>query len=101
LDELRKLIQEIGQARQQRDDTELSPEAFAVYWLLQRDGITQAGAIAQAAGEAFAAYPHWAVSSHQEQGVRRALYKALIDAGVSGVADVAQHLLKMLKRATE
>jgi type I restriction enzyme R subunit len=101
LDALRRLIREVAEARQERDATQLMPEAFAVYWLLKRDGIAQADAVAQAAGQAFAEYPHWHTSSHQEQGVRRKLYKALIDADVKGVVDVANHLLKMLRRATE
>jgi type I restriction enzyme R subunit len=96
-----KAKQEITDARQERDSAELTPEAFAVYWLLKRDSITGAHAVAEAAGQAFAAYPHWRTSRHQEQNVRRAFYKALIDAGVSGVVDVAQHILTMLRRATE
>jgi hypothetical protein len=32
--------------------------------------------------------------------VRKAFYKALINAGVQGVVDVAQGILRMLRRAT-
>ena len=46
-------------------------------------------------------YPHWQTSSHQEQEVRKSFYKALINAGVQGVVDVAQGILKMLRRATQ
>jgi type I restriction enzyme R subunit len=101
LEALRRLLQEISSARQQRDSTQLSPEAFAVYWLLKQQKISQAGAVARAAGQAFDDYPHWHSSSHQEQEVRRALYKALIEAGVDGVVDVARNLLRMLRRAAE
>jgi len=101
LEALRRLIQQVSEARQERGDTQLTPEAFAVYWLLKREGIVQADAIARTAGQAFGDYPHWHTSSHQEQEVRRVLYKALIDAGVDGVVDVAKHLLRMLRRATE
>ncbi len=100
LEELRKLIEEVQQARQERDATELSPEAFAVYWLLSKDDVGKAGDIAKAAGEAFDKYPHWRTSSHQEQEVRKSFYKALIDAGVEGVVDIAQNILRMLRRAT-
>jgi len=98
---LRKLIQEIREARQERDASELSPESFAVYWLLKREGIEQADTVARAAGEAFQQYPHWQTSSHQEQEVRKSFYKALINAGVQGVVDVAQGILKMLRRAIQ
>jgi type I restriction enzyme R subunit len=99
LDELQKLIAELNQARRERDATELSPESFAVYWLLKRDGVENANEVAQAASRAFEANPHWQTSSHQEQEVRKGFYKALIDAGVEGVVDVAQQILKTLRRA--
>ncbi len=83
LEELRQLIREINEARQQRDATELPAESFA-----------------KAAGEAFERYPHWQTSSHQEEEVRKTFYKALINAGVQGVVDVAQGIPKMLRRAT-
>ena len=63
--------------------------------------ITGASTVATAAGDAFEKYPHWQTSSHQEQEVRRAFYKSLIDAGVDGVSGVAKTILKMLKRATQ
>ena len=47
---------------------------------------------------AFAEHPHWQTSSHQEQSVRKSLYKAMITAGIDGVVDLAQRLMKMLRR---
>jgi type I restriction enzyme R subunit len=99
LAQLRRLIQEITEARQERDATKRSAESFAVYWLLKKEGIAEAETVANAAAEAFERYPHWQTSSHQEQEVRKAFYKALINAGVQGVVDVAQGILKMLRRA--
>jgi type I restriction enzyme R subunit len=101
LEELQRLIKEIKEARKERDAAELSPEAFAVYWLLKREGVAQASPVAQAAQRAFEEYPHWLTSSHQEQEVRKAFYKALINAGVSGVVELAQTILRMLRRATK
>jgi type I restriction enzyme R subunit len=72
-----------------------------VLWLLKKEGIEQADTIAKEAGEAFEKYPHWQTSSHQEQEVRKSFYKALITAEVEGVVDVAQGILKMLRRATQ
>jgi len=100
LEELRRLIQEINRARAERKEAELSPESFAVYWLLKKEGVTQADTVAKEAGKAFEKYPHWQTSSHQEQEVRKAFYKALINAGVQGVVELAQGILKMLRRAT-
>jgi type I restriction enzyme R subunit len=98
---LRTLINEITQARQDREATELSPEAFAVFWLLKKEGVEKADEVAKAAAQAFEQYPHWQTSTHQEQEVRRAFYKALITAGVDGVVELAQNILKMLRRAGE
>ncbi|MCB9924872.1 MAG: HsdR family type I site-specific deoxyribonuclease [Planctomycetaceae bacterium] len=94
---LEKLIQEYMEARKQREATELSPESFAVFWLLKQQGVEKADDVAKAAAEAFEQNPHWQSSSHQEQEVRKSFYKALISAGVDGVVEVAQNILKMLK----
>ena len=85
------------EARKQREATELSPESFAVFWLLKQQGVEKADDVAKAAAEAFEQNPHWQSSSHQEQEVRKSFYKALISAGVDGVVEVAQNILKMLK----
>ena len=100
LDDLEKLLAELRRAQSKRAETELSPEAFAVYWLLERDGVANAQDVAQAAAAAFEANPHWQDSSHQEQAVRKSLYKAMITAGIEGVVDLAQRLMKMLRRNT-
>ena len=101
LQSLMELAEQVKKARQERDATKLSPESFAVYWLLQHDGVEQADAVAREAEQAFGAYPHWQTSSHQEQELRRSFYKALITAGVDSVVDVAQRILNMLRRAQQ
>jgi type I restriction enzyme R subunit len=99
LQELEKLVREVNEAERRRDESSLTPEAFAVFWMLQRQEVPKALEVAQAAAAAFEEFPHWQTSTHQEQDVRRALYKALIEAGVDGVVDVAQAMMKMLRRA--
>jgi len=96
---LEKLLQEIIDARKEREATQLSAESFAVFWLLKKQGVDKADEVAKAAAESFEQNPHWQTSSHQEQEVRKSFYKALISAGVDGVVDVAQNILKMLKGA--
>ena len=39
LKSLLELLEQAKKARQERDATNLSPESFAVYWLLKHDGI--------------------------------------------------------------
>lgn len=99
LQALTELTEQVKKAQQERDAAKLSPESFAVYWLLKQDGVAQADTVAREAEKAFAEYPHWQTSSHQDQDLRRSLYKALITAGVDSVVEVAQRILNMLRRA--
>ncbi len=101
LDALDRLIQQIKEAEKERTATALSPEAFAVFYVLKTDGIKEPLTVAKQVEQAFGEYPHWQVSERQEQDVRRALYKALIDAGVEAVVEIASKLMKLLRRATQ
>lgn len=100
LELLEKLIAELKEAEKDRDATGLSPEAFAVFYVLKSDGVEDPLKAAQAVEAAFQQYPHWQTSEHQEQDVRRSIYKALIDAGIEAVVEVATKLMKLLRRAS-
>ena len=100
LDLLEKLIAQLKAAEKDRDATGLSPEAFAVFYVLKSDGVKDPLKAAQAVEAAFQQYPHWQTSEHQEQDVRRSIYKALIDAGIEAVVEVATKLMKLLRRAS-
>ncbi len=97
---LEKLVGELREAVQRRDETNLSPEAFAVLWYLQKGGVARAEEVAHRTGVAFAEHPHWQASSKEEQAVRRALYKALIDVGADDVVEIAKGAIRMLRRAS-
>src|SRR5262249_8655729 len=60
---------------------------------------TMALEVAQGVASAFEEFPHWRTSGHQEHEVRKAIYKALINGKVEGVIEVANGILKMLRRA--
>ena len=100
LDLLEKLIARLKVAEKDRDATGLSPEAFAVFYVLKSDGVEDPLKAAQAVEAAFQQYPHWQTSEHQEQDVRRSIYKALIDAGIEAMVEVATKLMKLLRRAS-
>ncbi|HLE82563.1 MAG TPA: HsdR family type I site-specific deoxyribonuclease, partial [Dehalococcoidia bacterium] len=80
---LEELIDEINQAERERAEKALDPAAFAVYWLLSREGLTEAEAMAREMEAAFVKYPHWRASDHQERDVRRELYGVLLKAKAS------------------
>ena len=100
LQELEPLVAELAEARQRRDETELSPKAFAVYWLLKRAGVEKAQQVAAESAIAFERHPYWRTSARHEQELRKSLYKALINAEVDGVVDIAQDLMDMLRKAS-
>jgi type I restriction enzyme R subunit len=99
LADMLKIIEELRKAKQERDASDLSPEAFAVSWFLKQEGVAKADEVAREVAAAFAEFPHWQTSSHHEQDLRKALYKALIAGGVSTVVEYAQRIMDMLRRA--
>jgi len=99
LAELENLVAEYGAAVSERKQTDLSADGFGVYWLLQREGVSDAQKVAREAAAAFAQYPHWKGSEEQERHVRAALYRALIQAGVDNL-DLVSQILSVLERAS-
>ena len=59
LEALEKLAAELREAERSRDETGLSPEGFAAYWYLRREGLPQATHVAEEASASLRAYPHW------------------------------------------
>lgn len=100
LEELQKLIREVHQAEEERKEKDLSPEGFAVYWLLHREGVENAQAVGRETAAAFEQYPHWQQSAEQEREVKKSLYKTLINAKVTSVVDVANRIMQMLRHGS-
>lgn len=100
LADLEELVRELWEAESRRQEAALLPEAFAVLWYLQKEGLAKAREVARAAEAAFRDHPHWRSSSQQERELRKALYKALIDAGAEDVVERATSVLRMLRRAS-
>jgi type I restriction enzyme R subunit len=78
LEALEELIKEINNAEKEREQMDMLPASFAVYWLLNREGIVEAEPIARNMETTFEEYPHWQYSDAQERDVRRALWKVLL-----------------------
>ena len=77
------------EAEKAKEERALSPEGFAVFWLLQREGIGEAEAVARRVAEAFRQYPHWERSDTQQRNLRIALFRVLLSAGVDPVVGFA------------
>lgn len=99
LEELHRLIRAAREAQKLKDETRLSPEAFAVFYVLKMDGVKDPLQAARSVEAAFEQHPHWQTSEAQEREVRKSIFKALIDAGVEAIAEVADKLMKLLRRA--
>ena len=63
------------------------------------DGVKQPLQAARAVEQAFEQFPHWQTSEAQEREVRKSIFKALVDAGVEAIAEVADKLMRLLRRA--
>lgn len=99
LQELEELVKELNEAEKAREDSALSPEAFAVFWYLRRNGIAGAEKVAQNVEKALSDYPHWKRDPAQERELRTRLYKILIGRGIEDLADLVDKLLRLLRRA--
>ena len=103
LQELAELVRDLKEAQEQRQESDLSPEAFAVsWWLRVQKGFDagKAGHLAASLEPAFEKHPHWAVSKAQERELRKLIYKELIAAGVKDVVAWTDEMLTLLRRAT-
>jgi type I restriction enzyme R subunit len=98
LDALQALVKDVGEAEKDRDATSLSPEGFAVFYILKNEGLRKPLDVAAAVEGAFQRHPHWQHSDRQAQELRRALYRALIDAGVEDVVELVQRVMRVLRR---
>lgn len=101
LEALEHLVSQVKQAEESRDETGLSPEAFAVFHVLHTAKVENALQSAQTVEKAFTDYPHWRFSEKHEREVRKKLYGVLSTAGVEDVVEVGNRLIDILRRATK
>jgi type I restriction enzyme, R subunit len=99
---LENLVSRVKEAETSRDETKLTPDAFAVFYYLRNLEMENEKALvaARKVENAFEQYPHWKVSEKHERNVRMALYKVLDDVGVEDVTEVGSRLIDLLRRAS-
>lgn len=101
LQRLEDLVREFNQAERDRAQTNLTPETFAVYWLLQRRGIQEAEQVAQNMAKAFELYPHWHRSDRHERHIRLELYKSLKNTAVKEEKPIIDQILNLIRRVKQ
>ncbi|GAB5603519.1 HsdR family type I site-specific deoxyribonuclease [Thermus sp. FJN-A] len=104
LAELEGLVRQLKEAEEERQESPLSKEAFAVaWWLRMQKGLPpeEAQGLAAKVEAPFRAFPHWMDSSAQERELRRELYKVLGKASAGEVVGWVNELLALLRRVAE
>ena len=102
LEALKDIIAEINAAEREFVEKGMEAEAFTVYWLLRRDHIAAAEAIARDLVSTFREYPHWATSSRQGRELRLSLYKVLRAHGIKeGLSERVKQIMGILRRRHE
>jgi type I restriction enzyme R subunit len=98
LKRLEELIHEINEAEQEQAERNISAESFAVFWLLKREGVARAEAVALEMATVFNKFPHWRTSEQQAREVRRALYGLLGTEKIKDVPGLAERIMTVLRR---
>ena len=75
---LEEVINDITRSERERAQMGLTPTAYAVFHLMNRDDIPDAEGLAREMEASFEKYPHWRSSEGQERDVRKEIWKALI-----------------------
>jgi type I restriction enzyme R subunit len=90
-------VRELQEAEEIRKRTNLSPEAFAAFWLLNREGVPASEEAARQVADALGRHPYWRTSEQHEREARKGIYKALLATGVADPVSVADRLLQVLR----
>ncbi len=100
LAQLQALIGEMNEAERQQAERGITGEAFAVFWILQREGVgvEPAERAAREMLQVFADYPHWQASEAQGREVRRRLYDILGAAGVGPLPETVGQIMAVIQR---
>ncbi len=99
LQELDDLVASLHQSEEERVESQLSPQVFAVEWWLRTRQVQSDAArkIAEQMESAFNDFPFWSSSAAQERELRKRLYKALIDHKVETVIEWAEQMITLLR----
>ncbi|MBI4676253.1 MAG: HsdR family type I site-specific deoxyribonuclease [Elusimicrobia bacterium] len=100
LKELEALQKEYEGAKRQAQTSGLSPEAFAVFWLLDRADAAKAEAVARQADSLFAErFPHFADNAGDMRQLKAELYKLLRPVvGLERMKGMAEQIIKLRKK---
>jgi type I restriction enzyme R subunit len=100
LKQLEELIDELSQAENEQQKSGLDGSAFAVLWLVEKEGILRdkAELAAKEMTAAFSKYPFWQKSEDQARHIRTSLYQALEPTGAADIPGIVDKIMTVLMR---
>ena len=75
LDELKKLIDEINDAKNEQIKKKMSSEEFSIYWILNNENIPNPENTARKINNILKEHPYWKASEEQKRKVKQKIYK--------------------------
>lgn len=103
LEELKKIITDIQQARKEQEKRNISIEEFSIFWLLRQHKTGEPETKAHAMNDLLRKYPHWRTSEQQAREVKGEMYKILLQAestDIRATKKIVDQILTILKRGT-
>ncbi|MHC1598262.1 MAG: hypothetical protein ACXQT0_01575, partial [Candidatus Methanofastidiosia archaeon] len=99
LSTLKETVCEINDARDEQKRSEMTNEAFSIYWILKKERIASPREKALHMEGVFGKYPHWKLSESHEREVRKELYFVLMPGikDVPKITKLAQKILRTLR----
>jgi type I restriction enzyme R subunit len=100
LKQLEELIAELSQAENEQQKSGLDGSAFAVLWLVEKEGILRdkAELAAKEMTAAFTKYPFWQKSEDQARHIRTSLYQALEPTDAADIPGIVDKIMTVLMR---
>lgn len=83
LNEIKKLIEEINQAKKEQIEKNKDTEAFTIYWVLKQENINEPETLAIKINDEMKKFPHWKVSEEQKRNVKNKIVSSIIRNGTS------------------
>ncbi|GAI16540.1 unnamed protein product, partial [marine sediment metagenome] len=96
LEDLKKIVMEMNEARKEEDEKGIPKEAFTIYWIMKQNGIENPEDKAIEVSKVMDVYKHWKTSKQHEAEMRKALYRTLIN-HKDKMIDVVKQIMRVLK----
>ncbi|RLJ03184.1 MAG: type I restriction endonuclease subunit R, partial [Candidatus Aenigmatarchaeota archaeon] len=101
LDELKKIIDQINNAKREQIKKKMPLEAFSIYWILNNENIPNPENIAKEMNNVLKEHPYWRTSEEYERKVKQEIYKIFKKnkIGIKKSVRIVTKILDVLKRS--